>query len=150
MLDEETRSPSSILRGAVHSLVPRIHEDCGLAFGLIEKALDLIETGFRDPVDTLEQALIYLMATRGVERAQKSLAWDIIDQRRETLENLCIAELLGRKAEEKHIACQCWRHPGNFEREFYGPPPAIVLTPPEGRKPRLSGKDLAAGEREEE
>ena len=158
--EDAVRDAGEILSGALRYVADTADEKL-LATDVLEKAKEEIETHWRDPVKSLQTALHYICATRGERQARKSDAWEILDFCRESLVNGCIDELIGERRKTMG-GCPCRRHPEWLKNLGAPPPlPQAELPPPDANeellnhrpppRPRhLSGKDRAAGEREDE
>ena len=106
-----------------------------------KQTLELFPGVWRDPVEILKHALMYLEAIRGKEHAKASQAWELLDSRREELVNRCIQDLLGESAKKNKVQCDCPRHPPR--------PPEPEPPPPPAKRRPINGKAAASGEREE-
>lgn len=109
-----------------------------------------------------------LVRIHGEEIAKRSLAWKMLDSRRERLVNACIADLLGDTCRAKGIRCMCPRHPENqgqaidvstpfpglkLPLRFAAPENCSEGVIPRDPKPahhKIDGKAAASGEKEDE
>ena len=113
---------------------------------------------FKDPVAVLEHAIAWLEHSRGEAAARQSLAFEILDQRRQTLVNMCVDKMISDAARRKGLTCPCSRHLEYWQTDgwrYYPPIDRLTQSGPEeplssrtGR-PRVNGKAAAAGDKED-
>jgi hypothetical protein len=111
---------------------------------------------FRDPVGVLTHAIAWLEQSHGEATARQSLAFQILDQRREMLENLCVDGMISEVARKKGLRCPCSRHLEYWQTEGWKYYPTTALLDPQpndsgshSRTARPNGKAAASGEKEE-
>ena len=118
----------------------------------LSRDAEFMDDDFRDPVEILNGAIKYVIESRGALRSRGSMALAILESRKHQLEMGCVDDLLGETAKAKGMHCPCPRHLENHGEQH----PEISSqesesnVPSTERKPqRRSGKDFAAGERDE-